>query len=372
MKSEPRYIPCLDGLRAVAFLMVFVSHMKFVIFGRTVSMVGGTGVSIFFFLSGYLITTLLRIEETELGSISIRDFYIRRLFRIFPPMYLTIGIAFVAYGLGLLGGSLQFTSVVGLLFYFGNYVRHFWPDGLAVTWSLCVEEHFYLIFPLLYLTLARLELSFKSRAIVLSVLCGLGLCLRCFLAYGMHIPQTSIYVHTETRFDSILWGCVLALWCNPLFDKVPLWIERRLGTLALIGAGGVLVTDHIPFVKDAISFTLVAVSMFPIYWLMLGHPTYKSVHWLESAPLRFTGKLSYTLYLCHEIVISIISRKTGLGTILSACIALPICYLYAWLMYRGAEKPLRRLRNRLLSGFARKGSEQVVNSSRSLVPLGTR
>jgi peptidoglycan/LPS O-acetylase OafA/YrhL len=353
MKSEPRYIPCLDGLRAVAFLMVFVSHMGFVISGRSVSMFGGTGVSIFFFLSGFLITTLLRIEENEFGGISIRDFYIRRAFRIFPPMYLTIGIAFAAYRLGVLGGRIQLTSVVGLLFYFSNYVKHYWPDGLAVTWSLCVEEHFYLIFPLLYLALARLGMNFRSRAIALSVLCFAGLLLRCVLAYGLHASPSAIYVHTETRFDSILWGCVLALWCNPLFDRLPRWAEGRLGVLALLGVGGVLVTEHLPLVKEAISFTLVAISMIPIYWLMLGHPTYSSVRWLESAPLRFTGKLSYTLYLCHEVVISIIAREVGLGRLMSACVALPICYIYAWLMYRGVEKPLRRVRNLVLNGLGK-------------------
>jgi peptidoglycan/LPS O-acetylase OafA/YrhL len=81
------YLPCLDGIRGLAFLLVFVAHAGL---GRLLP--GGLGVTIFFFLSGYLITTLLRLEIEDTGTISLRNFYVRRALRILPPMYVTLCI----------------------------------------------------------------------------------------------------------------------------------------------------------------------------------------------------------------------------------------------------------------------------------------
>ena len=83
------YIPSLDGLRAVAFLLVFVAHS-----GLDNVVPGGFGVTVFFFLSGYLITTILRIEAQKTGTISLGKFYLRRAFRILPPLYVTLALGY--------------------------------------------------------------------------------------------------------------------------------------------------------------------------------------------------------------------------------------------------------------------------------------
>src|ERR1700744_3613314 len=148
-RAEKFYVPSLDGIRAIAFLLVFVAHA-----GLKDIVPGGLGVTIFFFLSGYLITTLLRLEEDQTGTISLREFYIRRAIRILPPMYITLAVVFILSHSGAMRTIPTLWSyVAAVLFgtgYFSmllNGVR--WEGaGMETLWSLGVEEHFYLVFPL--------------------------------------------------------------------------------------------------------------------------------------------------------------------------------------------------------------------------------
>ena len=141
-------IPSLDGLRAIAVLIVLVSHSGY---GETVP--GGLGVTIFFFLSGYLITTLILDEQTRTETINVRHFYLRRAFRLLPPLLITLAIAYTLVAAGLLGGGFSWGGLTSQLFYFANYYGIFFahensiPDGTGILWSLAVEEHFYIVFP---------------------------------------------------------------------------------------------------------------------------------------------------------------------------------------------------------------------------------
>src|ERR1700739_2193320 len=112
-KNSNFNIPALDGLRACAILLVFVSH------GGLDNLVpGGFGVTVFFFLSGYLITSLLRLEALNSGTISLRAFYTRRVFRIFPPMYLTVALAFIAGSFRILPDRGTPGGMLSAVFYF--------------------------------------------------------------------------------------------------------------------------------------------------------------------------------------------------------------------------------------------------------------
>src|SRR6185369_9606935 len=110
------YIPSLDGMRGIAFLVVFVAHSMPHRILR-----GGFGVAIFFFLSGYLITTLLRAEAERNGSISLRDFYVRRVLRIFPPCYVTIAVVATLALCGLVYNTESYKSLFSGFLYFSNY-----------------------------------------------------------------------------------------------------------------------------------------------------------------------------------------------------------------------------------------------------------
>src|SRR5580658_4318026 len=146
-------IPSLDGFRAVSILIVFMSHA-----GLRQIIPGTFGVTVFFFLSGYLITTLLRLEWKETDAISLRHFYLRRVLRIFPPLYLTLAFASVVTLVGLLPGTLTWSAFGAQVMFLANYYKIYragfgMPPGMLVLWSLAVEEHFYVGFPLLYIVL---------------------------------------------------------------------------------------------------------------------------------------------------------------------------------------------------------------------------
>src|SRR5258708_16055417 len=145
------HIPSLDGLRAVSFMIVFLSHA-----GLSVLLPGGFGVTVFFYLSGFLITTLIRIERQTTGSVSIRNFYLRRALRILPPFYLILLLASALTMLGFLPGELRLSPVLAEATHISNYWFIFrgsdgTPAGTVPYLSLPVEEHFSLVFPLPYL-----------------------------------------------------------------------------------------------------------------------------------------------------------------------------------------------------------------------------
>src|SRR5689334_10674534 len=144
------YIPSLDGLRAIAFLLVFFAHT-----GLDKIVPGGFGVTVFFFLSGYLITTLLRLESETTGHVSLKSFYVRRCRRILPPLYVTLIVVYLVATFGIVRGQGTVGGAVSAIFYYYNYfdlknLGGGLPTGLDVLWSLTIEEHFYFVFPLLF------------------------------------------------------------------------------------------------------------------------------------------------------------------------------------------------------------------------------
>ena len=187
-------IPSLDGIRAVSILMVVVSHCGL---GKWVP--GGFGVTIFFFLSGYLITTLMRREHAKTGTLSLNDFYIRRCLRILPPSFIVIAISLL---LALIfHETLSWVGVFANVAYFTNYYECFGGrsdiPGLNILWSLAVEEHFYMVFPLLYLLTCHTSRSRQGTLLV-------SLCAWCFSGdvcwYFISTPPVPILIgHTLRR-----------------------------------------------------------------------------------------------------------------------------------------------------------------------------
>ena len=149
-------IPSLDGIRAVSIVIVFFAHARVMPF-----LPGGFGVTIFFFLSGFLITTLFYREADKFGKIDLRNFYIRRLLRLSPPLFITLALVYGLVALGAFEGVIRSDAIVSQVLYFYNYYSILSPDptegalGLNVLWSLSVEEHFYLIFPFLFLYIMK-------------------------------------------------------------------------------------------------------------------------------------------------------------------------------------------------------------------------
>src|SRR5262249_33735197 len=215
-------VPSLDGLRGLSFLIVFLSHA-----GLGKWMPASLGLGVFFVLSGYLITTLLRMEFERTETIGLSQFYARRMLRIFPGFYLILAVASVLTYLHVIGGSVSGHGLAVQALHLSNYyiIGHgCWSDrapGTWVYWSLAVEEHFYLIFPLCYLLMRRAGWSARKQVFGLAAVCAVILCWRYVLVYGLLAPKDRVYVATDTRVDSILFGCMLAVWGNPALDPLP-------------------------------------------------------------------------------------------------------------------------------------------------------
>src|SRR5262245_45291874 len=147
------YFPSLDGLRAISIILVVVSHLLIYSKLFTTSPVpGGLGVTIFFFISGFLITNLLLAEYQKSDGINLRLFYIRRVLRLYPPLLLMM-ICITAF-LWFTQNIISFQEINASLFYYENYFLAYHPvyaDKYGILWSLAVEEHFYLLFPFILL-----------------------------------------------------------------------------------------------------------------------------------------------------------------------------------------------------------------------------
>src|SRR5260370_1853990 len=220
-------IPSLDGLRAIAILLVIVLHiiqrnltsignLKFGV--ALVLLASGDGVGIFFVLSGFLITGLLLKEYDATGRINLYNFYLRRTFRILPPLYTYL--VFVIIFCAVVGYPLHARTIDGSALFFLNY---FPGDGqwfTEHTWSLCIEEQFYLLWPIL-LIWALTRGGRPASAGIASVLIVAAPILRIVtkVAHAYILDQRVMFL-LHTRIDALMCGCLLALLINtPRFES---------------------------------------------------------------------------------------------------------------------------------------------------------
>jgi peptidoglycan/LPS O-acetylase OafA/YrhL len=350
-KPEAFHIPSLDGIRALSFLLVFVSHAGL---GHIIP--GGFGVTIFFFLSGYLITTLLRMEYEKTQTIDFRAFYLRRTLRIFPPFYVVLIVASLLTWAGILQGSLSLSAVLAQFAYLSNYFVIFngfdgAAPGTGIFWSLAVEEHFYLVFPLLYFVLQRNLPARFHQMLVLSGICIAILIWRCILVYGLGSPDIRTYIATDTRIDSILIGCILAIYANPVLDqtritqRVWLFVLAPLGVLAL--AGSLLYRD--PLYRETFRYTIQGLALLPLFIVAIRFHHLPMIRWLNLRWVRFVGLLSYSLYLVHLIYLSALTQFTFIHPILQGIIGLVVSLLTATAIHYLIERPSTQIRRQLLA-----------------------
>ena len=351
------HIPSLDGVRACAVMLVFVAHA-----GLKGLVPGEFGVTVFFFLSGYLITTLLRLEHEQSGAISFRAFYLRRVLRIFPPFYLALAVATALWLLGALHGP-DFSreqGPLGLTFqalFLTNYwvVLHGWWTGHApgtwIFWSLAVEEHFYLAFPLVYLLLLRFVRGRGRQALILVGLCALVLAWRLALVFAFGAGKDRTYVATDTRIDSILFGCILGVFANPVLDRTRIeggtW-KFVLVPLALLGLVASFVIRD-PWFQESVAYTLQGICLFPLFIAVVRFPSWGPFDLLNVAPVKFIGVLSYSIYLVHPSVLFGINEWTNafLPGLVQSLLGLALTIGIAYGIYLVVERPAARLRKRL-------------------------
>lgn len=343
-------IPSLDGIRAASFFIVFVAHA-----GLDRVIPSHFGLTLFFFLSGYLITTLLRMEYEKTGTVSIRQFYLRRVLRIFPPFYLVLALAALLTWAGFLIVRLDLKALLVQCCHLTNYfiVQYGWwgrlPPGTSVYWSLAVEEHFYLAFPLLFLLLRR-RMGYRRIAAVLLGLCALFLTWRFILEFGFHAAKDRIYVASDTRMDAILYGCILAVWHNPILDREGAVSDRMLGLVWLpLGVAMVIVSlvMRVPAFDQTLRYTLQSAGLGPFFVAAIRWHDRWPFRVFSLRPVRYVGLLSYSLYLLHDVGLRFVQVNTPLPPVASGCAAFVLILLIAAGMYRWVEKPCGELRRRL-------------------------
>jgi peptidoglycan/LPS O-acetylase OafA/YrhL len=349
LPSAASHIPSLDGIRAVSFLLVFADHA-----GARTFISGDFGVTVFFFLSGFLITTLMRSESDRNGSVNIRHFWLRRALRILPPFYLVALaatlIALILYPPGTVYVPAMTAEVLFYANYWGIYGINHEAPGTGVVWSLAVEEQFYLLFPLLYISLQKLRVPRSGQAWLLWGLCALILAWRCALVMAMHADSTRIYLATDTRVDSVLFGCALAVCYNPVLDE-PAGSPGQWKFLLLPAALAALLICFL--VQDAVFretwyFSIQGAALTLVFIAAIRFHTWPLFRFLNWRPVMFIGTLSYSLYLVHDVLFRAVARLwPQLHGWQRAAISLAASVTAAWAIYVLVERPCARLRKRL-------------------------
>jgi peptidoglycan/LPS O-acetylase OafA/YrhL len=337
-------IPGLDGVRAVSILMVMLSHSGFHFIP------GVLGVTIFFFLSGFLITSLLLDEYGKHGTINIAQFYARRVLRLYPP--LLVYIAIVLAGSLFLRKEVDPVGLAGVLFYFANYLYALQTHNLEAfglhLWSLSVEEHFYLFFPPLLLLLLRKRIPLVTP---LAVLCFVPLFLRLIVASTASPLVYPVYTTaaTEMRFDSILFGCVTAIAIRQS-QGVSLASLATHPITAVCAGLLLLAAEFFPsqFFRQTLRFTLQNLALVSLVLTAIYSPHFLAAkRLLNSQLMRWIAVLSYSLYLWHVGVFELMPQLVGsvppvlihvLGWLTSFAIALAVHF--------AVERPIVRLRKR--------------------------
>ncbi|MHC3467953.1 acyltransferase family protein [Streptomyces sp. 7R007] len=355
----------LDGLRTVAIVLVLVYH------ARSDLLPGGSvAVDVFFTISGFVITRLLLAEYARSGGIALASFYRRRWLRLVPALLALCAVcAVLAAATSLRGFDGAWQAVAVAATFLTNVVRAMEPGPysdvtgpLAHTWSLGVEEQFYLLWPLLLLLLLR---CLRARAVLL---CTAALCLLPFLwRCVLWNPDAAhrIYNGTDTRADELLAGALVAVALarlrtdDPRLALLRTWAGRlaapALGLLALVawrvpvtGDAGVLTPVWYTagfLLVAAVSATLVAgLELRPEGWLS---------RLLALTPLAWTGrKLSYGMYLWHYPVLRLLGSLGVKEGRLSAAVVLTV--LLALLSYYVVEAPFLRRARRHAPGRPRR------------------
>lgn len=390
-KTRPEnrvFYPALDGLRALAFLMVFFQHYLSAPWGWT-------GVDVFFVLSGFLITGIL--FDTRNDPHRIRNFYVRRTLRIFPLYY---GVMLFILALTpLVHWKITWAWMVWPA-YLGNYARFFHPYKylsplqmladfqptgtlaghhiklfLGHFWSLCVEEQFYLFWPWMVFGVRDRKRLAWLCALSLPVCLALRIVARHLLPHWT-LHNEILYRVTPFRLDALLLGGLLALLLRGPHRDRYLRLARRLFPaaaaillLVLLVRPGSLSLHHLQSYKyPSWSYTwgLSAVDIVAGLSILTAIQTDTVVFRVFNLrPLRWLGRISYGAYVLHDIphliyrylstmIVGNLAAGRGLGlhatyvasTFLTAAIALPATMVLAWLSYRFFESPFLNLKER--------------------------
>src|SRR6478736_727104 len=345
-----RYLPALDGLRALAVVSVIAFHAELPKCGG-----GFLGVEVFFVVSGYLITSLLLDEQRSSGRIDLPRFWLRRARRLLPALFSTL-LASLVLSLTVAPDSLSGTrsdSAAALL-----YVSNWWqiihhhsyfmdvdrPPLLLHLWSLSVEEQFYLVWPLAVALFGRAAWRRVPRV---ALLLGAASTLWMAWLYDPASDPTRVYVGSDTRLSGLLLGAALSVFVPAFAPRERVGRRTRFMREALGGFGlmalvwlGARLTSHDPFLYRG-GLLLVDVASAALITGLITNTTLSRI--LGAEPWAWLGRRSYGLYLWHWPIFAVTRPEFDLplqGAPLLA-VRLLLTFVASELCYRFVEQPIR-------------------------------
>ncbi|MEP2830250.1 acyltransferase family protein [Parvibaculum sp.] len=336
-----QYRPDVDGIRAVAVVPVVMFHAGIWPFTG-----GFVGVDVFFVISGYLITSIL-VGDIQAGNFSIARFYERRIRRIFPALFLMLGLSFIAGWFILLPSYFEDFSegVFATALFLSNF--QFWRESgyfdsaadlkpLLHTWSLAVEEQFYIFFPLLLALFYRHRLSILKAALLVVTVISFALS----VYFVRSAPEAAFYL-TPMRVWELMAGCLLAVGMVPRFTSNRVAEVSAAVGIALIAIAVFGFTPATPFPGVA--------ALLPVVGTMLlihsGESSVTTIGRILSTPVLVgIGLISYSLYLFHWPVFVFYRHLVdgGDGELGMRILLIFLSVALAWASWRYVERPFRR------------------------------
>ncbi|MDK3928063.1 acyltransferase family protein [Staphylococcus pseudintermedius] len=350
---NPRYMPGLDGVRAVAVIAIIIYHLN----PQWLS--GGfLGVDTFFVISGYLITSLLLTEYHNTGKIELMSFWLRRVKRLIPAvLFLVMGV--IVLSLIFMPTEIQKVRAdsIAAIFYVSNwwyimqnvdYFEQFAVQPLKHLWSLAIEEQFYLVFPIVLLSLLSFIRRLKSIRIIFLILLVISM-IAMMVLYVPNENVARVYFGTDTRIQTLLMGVLLALVWPPfqLKAKVNRQMRTLIDTAGVVGLAILFICFK--FVSETNSilyyggfFLISTVTLLVIASSV--HPSGHFAKFLGNKVFTFIGSRSYSLYLWHYPIIVLIHHQFVQGQIppLVYVVEILLMVLMAEFSYKFIEQPFRK------------------------------
>ena len=340
------YRPALDGLRGVAILTVLAVHTHH-IFGWPLLRGGSGGVDIFFVLSGFLITALLVEEWEQTGTISLKSFYWRRGLRLVPALLVLLTALYFLSDLLLPAEADDTRRGIPVAFvYASDLALAFFQVRLGAlqhTWSLAIEEHFYLIWPLFLVAALKLGIT-KKRLVVITLLLAVASALHRASLHQFGAPPVRTYYGVDTRADALLIGCAAGLLVSCGMMRVRALKPWLVPALILIVFCMATAGYGSSFMSMG-GFTLFAIATAILLVHVVLLPSGYMRGLLELRPLVWVGKISYGLYLWHYPVFKATSFL-GVSWPLQLTVALAVTLGLTCFSYYLIERPALSLKRK--------------------------
>jgi len=348
MPAAYGFIPGLNGLRAASILLVVIGHFAL---PERFNGVSALGVFLFFAISGFLITRLLFAEDKKFGSISLKGFFYRRYLRLYPVLIFYLIFFLIIFTIR--SDRYNSIEIFSVLFYFTNYLHNFYEwrgesliFPIGALWSLAVEEHFYLFMPFAFLFMRGNPRKVLGFAIIF---CIVPLLFR--LAYVLIWPEIIgtgyVYRPSETRFDSIAIGVLIAALCEMpegrgfLERFANLWglIAGIVLLLAAFAYKGGIYGDTLRYTVRNIACGLILVSM--VFGTGVGF-FQRIANW---PVVDGVGRLSYSLYIWQGGIVMLLGYVGLHHDAFGGWLAICGSFVLAFLSYKLVEQPMLRFKD---------------------------